>query len=391
MALTTAYITLNWSSNYPGQHRVCYRIQGSGSPYTCTTSLTPHPNCPGGALPCSYQISIMVDNETCDVITYEGYVQPICEDETSLANRTTFVVSFIPSPACKRWELLCASGSVQGATVTNPGSGYNPLSAPTVTITGGGGSGATATAIVGQGIIGSTSITTGGVGYTNGSYTNVPLIGGTGTGGTVDVTVTGGVITAVTLNTAGTGYQNATNLAPDPSVVGTPGTPGEIAIVTNYGIITGITMGTTGSGYTSTPTVTIAAPVSGVTALATAVLTICAGQLGRECPDVITEYRYPSLSVGESIALCSETAPTPPTPYTVTQVGSCLCNCESATIAAVGGDITVTYYNCTTSELTTTTVLEDSDITVCAVVGSLVVVETSGTADITPLGNCTGE
>ena len=169
MAAQPAQITLNWISNTPGTHRVCYRIGGTG-PYTCTVASpgTPaHPSCPGGGLPCSYVLDIMVDNETCDVVAYDGYVQPTCEDLESLANRTPWNVNFTPDPACDRWEVTCEQNGVGAINIIGAGSGYTPGSNPTVTITGTG-TGATALATVdGTGTVVSIGIIAQGSGYTS--------------------------------------------------------------------------------------------------------------------------------------------------------------------------------------------------------------------------------
>ncbi|TXG78746.1 hypothetical protein E6Q11_00410 [Candidatus Dojkabacteria bacterium] len=391
MAAIPAFITLTWISNYAGQHRVCGRVQGSGGPYTCTTALTPHPNCPGGGSPCAYQIPITVDNETCDTVTYEGYVQPTCEDESSLANRTPFVVSFIPSPACKRWELLCASGSVNTLLLTGAGSGYNPLSPPLVTIGGGGGVGATASAQVGQGLIQFLAIGNAGAGYTDGAYVNVPLIGGSGSAGTADITIVGGIITIIAVNNAGTGYQDTDVLAPDTAFVGVPGTPAQLNPTTDYGTITGLTLITAGSGFTAVPAVVIA-PSAGVTATASATLTDCPSQFGMKCPNVVTAVQYAPVAVGDLIALCAENAPVAPAPYTVTESGNCLCDCTTVQVSVVGGTVDVIWQDCIKKEMGgPTKIFPDSPLNFCAVNGSWELQNNTGIVSINILGACTGE
>jgi hypothetical protein len=110
----------------------------------------------------------MIDNETCDVVDYDGYVQPTCEPLESTANRTPFAVSFTPDPACNRWEVLCASQGLDAILVVGGGSGYTPGSNPAVTIIGGGGAGATATATVdGTGAVVSIVVDSAGSGYTS--------------------------------------------------------------------------------------------------------------------------------------------------------------------------------------------------------------------------------
>ena len=180
MAAIPATISLNWISNFAGPHRVCYRIVGQPT-YTCTVptpGIPTHPNCPGGGGACGYIINIMVDQETCDTINYEGYVQPTCEDEASLANRTPFNVAFVPSPACLRWEARCATGGVDEILIIGGGSGYTPGSNPTVTIVGDGvGAAATAT------VDGTGSVVSIVVDIPGGGYTTPPTILIAGPGG----------------------------------------------------------------------------------------------------------------------------------------------------------------------------------------------------------------
>lgn len=292
MAAIPAQIALNWISNYNGPHRVCYRIGSTGS-YTCTVFApgTPtHPNCPGGGLPCSYNIDITVDQETCDTVTYEGYVQPTCEERDSLANRTPFSVSFVPNPACKRYEVLCASNGVLAINIVGGGSGYTPGSNPAVTITGDGVS-ATATA-------------------------------------TVD----------------------------------------------GSGVVTSIVVDTPGSGYTFPPTITIAPPSSGTTATATATLADCTGIVAQDCDGVGPETHYP-VAVGDFVAVCAESLPGGfPDEYTVSENGTCLCDCVNVDINNTGplGDLNVTYVDCLLQTKVSATIPAGNGLSgICIVNGSL--------------------
>lgn len=186
MALVPATIDLNWISNYNGPHRVCYRIVGAPT-YTCTAPGTPgpgfHPLCGGGGIPCSYTIDILVDNETCAQVDYEGYIQAACEDELSLIGRDPFTISFIPDPACNRYEVTCVDSPILNVTLVDGGSGY-----------------------------------------TNGTYPGLASIGGGGTGATFDVTVALGTITVITMITPGSGYTSAPtiDLSSIPYVAGIP-------------------------------------------------------------------------------------------------------------------------------------------------------------------------
>lgn len=191
MALVPATITVNFNANYNGPHRVCYRVVGAPS-YICTVPGTPagapgiHPNC--GTGPCSYTIDILVDNETCDQVDYEGYVQAACEDEASFAGRDPFAISFIPDPACKRYEVACLSSAVLDTTINDGGSGY-----------------------------------------TNGSYLGLPAVGGGGVGATFDITVAGGIITVAAVATPGSGYTSSPVIDLT-SIPFTPGTAADISV-----------------------------------------------------------------------------------------------------------------------------------------------------------------
>ena len=124
----------------------------------------------------------MVDDETCETIMYEGYVQPACEEEASAVGQIPFAVSFVPSPACKKYTVTCDSSGVESNTIDDAGSGY-----------------------------------------TNGAYPGLPYIGGGGSGATADVTVAGGIITVAAVATPGSGY-TSTPVLDISSIPFTPGT-----------------------------------------------------------------------------------------------------------------------------------------------------------------------
>lgn len=186
MALVPAIITVNWISNYSGPHRVCYRVVGDPV-YICTAPGTPGPGfnpvCLGAGNPCSYDIDIMVDNETCTPVAYEGYVQAICNAEASLVGRVPFTISFTPAPACKKYTITCDSSPVGDATIDGSGSGY-----------------------------------------TDGIYT-CPVVGD-GVGGEYDITVTGGLVTDIIVSDPGNGYTTP----PTVDISSIPHTPGPVAI-----------------------------------------------------------------------------------------------------------------------------------------------------------------
>jgi FtsP/CotA-like multicopper oxidase with cupredoxin domain len=157
------------------------------------------------------------------------------------------------------------SGSLSGAAITSGGSGFT--SAPTVTIIGDG-AGATATAVIGGGIS-QIYPTNGGSGYTAPPAVTITSSNGPGTGATAVATIEG-YVDGITVNNGGTGYEQL-----NPPVVTVSGGGGigaeATAVVDATGVVTAINV-TPGVNYTTTPTVTIAPPVSGTTATATATL-----------------------------------------------------------------------------------------------------------------------
>lgn len=104
MALVPATITVNFTSNYTGDHRVCYRLGGVG-PYDCTTIVT----CLGGGTPCSTTINVTVDDESCDDYVYDGYVQAVCEEEASLIGRVAWIATYTPTNACFSVAFTCVA------------------------------------------------------------------------------------------------------------------------------------------------------------------------------------------------------------------------------------------------------------------------------------------
>tara|TARA_R110002126_G_scaffold147158_1_gene293182 strand:- start:2693 stop:3589 length:897 start_codon:yes stop_codon:yes gene_type:complete len=158
MALVPATFEVDFTSQYSGNHRICWRL--STDPpgvYDCTTVIY----CASGNT-CNHIFNTMVDNETCVNVTYEGYVQPTCFDAISLDGRIPFSSEFIPDPLCKKWTITCNDGPVEAVNVQNGGSGYT-VSFPVVI--NGAGTGATATANVAGGVVVSITLDTPGSGY----------------------------------------------------------------------------------------------------------------------------------------------------------------------------------------------------------------------------------
>lgn len=382
MALVPATLTINFTSNYAGPHRVCYRLNGTGA-YDCTTVVT----CTGGGAICSATINIMVDNETCDPVEYDGYVQATCEDIGSMVGRVPFVVTFTPNPTCKGYTISCESVSVEGFTISNNGSGYNPAIPPVVTVAAGPGVGATALATVSDNGILTANTTNAGAGYIDGTYTLVPAqtITGVGAGALFTVIVFGGVITgafpATPLN-GGSDYVIGDTYNFNAANLGGAGAGCLFTVLTvDYGRVIDIVVATGGSGYVTAPAVTVAAPGAGVTALATSILGDCATyNAGNNCDG--TPKANITLALGDSTIVCAPIvppAPENPTSGISIVQDACCYDCTSYTVVLADGDQSrVIYTDCTTRNQVKALLTGPFNSTVCMVTGSLLVQYISG-------------
>lgn len=311
MATITATITVDFVANYAGTHRVCWRIQGSGDPYDCSTEVS----CVGGGTVCQAIIEADVNDTSCDgEVIFEGYTQAACEDVASINGRDSWTASFTPTVVCRRYEVTCENSVIEALTVTSVGSNYNPAALPTVTITGDG-AGATADAVVADDSV--TSVTLGalpgGSGYGDGVYVDHPVTGGTGTGMLISFTVVGGEVVSVEGTSSvseggdgGSGYTASDVLQPDPA--GPAGAPGVAYTFTvdavQTGQVTSLTLTAAGSGY-STAGVIIDPPGGGETATATATIAVCGvrDDIGPDC-DGGEEVSLEGMEVGTTFAVC---------------------------------------------------------------------------------------
>jgi len=399
MALVPAVLSLNWISNYGGPHRVCYRIVGAPT-YICTVPGTPgpgfHPVCAGAGAPCSYDIDIMVDNETCDQVDYEIYVQPACEDEVSVVGRIPLALSFIPDPACNRYNVLCGAVAIDSIGVTAPGAGYT-IGVYPAPIVGGGGAGATAEAVV----TGTRDVISflgdgAGVGYNDGIYGNAAMdnIIGAGAGLEMNLTIVAGVITIATLAAGGSGYFTGDTVKANEGIVGIPGTP-EVYTLTadDTGTVTAINLLTPGADYTSIPAVDLSGLPVGVGAVGLAALAPCGALTVYDCSGVTLTILPPgTFNIGEGMDMCGSALPTVPSDYSIVEDGNCLCNCEITDIGNSGPDglVSYTYIACNgavvSGTLGTLVYLGDT----CMVAGSLIVtgITLLAVADVTVGAAC---
>ena len=416
MATVPATITINFTSNYVGCHRLFWRKTPSGA-YTGPIEATPP--CTGNGDPCSITFTDIVDTEACVPVDYNGYVQACCEDVASPLGRIAWTLTYTPSPTCLPITITCNAVGVAGFTITNPGNGYVGTEDPNVTITGGGGLGATGTINIGTGDLTDIMVNTQGVGP------NVPAASYPGVTGTNFTTAVPGVFTVVvnatTLNTGVFTYVNAVTLVSattttqwtvgdtfkiDPSAIGN--VVGFVAEVTgtDLGQITSITLGTSGSGYTSQPSVTIDSPDGGspIQATAEAIMGPCpdAFVIGPNC-DGDDYSAFPiSPELGQAFDLCFQggaiSSGSLPGEYTsAVNATGCCTECVSITIFnGSASSVDLSYLDCNTLSLTkgdvqSITIGAGATEQVCCVVknswaltASDSVVITEGTCDCTP-------
>jgi len=368
MAPVPASLTVNFTAQTIGTHRVCYRTATSG-PYTCVTT-----EC-GSIGPCSAILPIYVDDQTCTAVTYYVYIQAACEDPTSNQGRLAINYTFTPSPACKAYTLVCDSLPISAINVLVAGSGY--VSTPLVSIVGPGGA-ATADALVGQGAILSTLTLNPGTGYNDGTYGAVPFTNGSGMNGAASVVVSGGVVTSVVITNAGVSYLDSDPLSLDATLMGgsTPSVAVLLRPTTDFRTIKSIYNIVTTIPFTSTPSVVITGG-GGINATAQAVLAPCPAITLVGCSGDSVSIPSATLTQGESVVVCDFSSPTVNPAYGVSQSGNCLCSCITATIGVSGtnGAQARYYYNkCNGAPATGILTVNGSPSSVvdCIVPGSLV-------------------
>jgi phage tail sheath protein FI len=197
-----------------------------------------------------------------------------------------------------RNAVVTQTGIVTAVTVSSGGSGYE--STPTVTFSNpqtADGVTATGTAVMSGGSVTGIPIISGGSGYTSATVSiGAPQVAG-GTQATATATVVDGSVTEITITNGGSGYTSAPTVTI--SGDGTNAIVGTVTISTSS--VTSITIVNAGSGYTSAPTVTISAPVSGVTATATATITVGGIKINNS-DDYLQNYSGGAGLVGEFAA-----------------------------------------------------------------------------------------
>ena len=131
--LTSATITVDFLANYAGQHRACWRVQGSGNPYVCTNLVT----CVGGGNPCQALINVMVETESCDDVIFEGYIQAACQPEGSSIDQVPFEVTYTPIPTCNMYTLTNNTGDTYNFTSSDLGVNCDGTTRPALSLADG--------------------------------------------------------------------------------------------------------------------------------------------------------------------------------------------------------------------------------------------------------------
>jgi len=382
MTPVTGALTINWVNQYVGLHRVCYRLGGSGA-FTCISVNSPNP--PGSAN--TTIIPVLVDNESCDVLTWEVYVQAECEDILSTDGRVYVNPSptFTPTPTCLPQTLTCTDVPVASYTITNDGrdnaDGGQYDGSETADIGGVPGFAIT----VGVGDPNDTFITAPGAGGTDAVYPAVPAnnIVGAGVGATFEVTITGGVVSAVVSDVAGSGY-----LAGDTfnfvggGVTGLDGSEIITVIESDLGVVLSITGPAT--LYTTAPVVVIDPPSlgPGTNAEAIAVLGNCPDgwDVGQNCDgtDYFGGAPFPTeVAQGITFDICYTDGTYNGADdlgtygFTLTNSANCCYDCVDILIENDSGEtVNYSYVDCATKEIQTASLADAANINIACVVNN---------------------
>jgi len=363
MPANNAQLTVNFTSQTLGDHRVCWRIQGVGA-YDCTTII----NCPVGVT-CDAMIGLYVNPEECEDTVIEGYVQPLCNDVISLTGRIPFTATLVANPTCISYQVTCNSVELERIDVISPGINYTAGATLALTVDGS----ATAECTVGLGEIYDYNILTAGTLYLPGDVVNV-IDSGAGAGATIQVLTVGGSGEILTLDliAVGTAYSGPSVS----SITSASGVGATISLSTDYGIISGTNVLIPGSGYNSVPSVSITTPGSGLGAQFLAVLKTCSDFIGTYC-DGTLDNKIPSPPLGVATTFCLQAAPTVFETYSVDQAGCCSADCWTYTFehnSSTDGPVDFKWTECGGLQ-NVVTLNNGENLEVCAVDGSPYIVD----------------
>ena len=398
MALVTATITVDFTANYAGAHRVCWTIQGSGNPYDCTTVV----NCVGGGTTCQAIFTADVNTTSCDgTVTFEGYVQAACEDISSLNGRLPFTVDFVPNPICNRVEVTCAYGEIQAIQINAGGQEF--MLGDSVQIIRNGGDTQVDNAIisinaVGDGIINSISgLISAGLGYLATEIITVNDLGGGGTLATITIDSVGGSgeVLTYTLTTNGSDYVGPFSFSGGSGA----GVIFDIQAGVDYdvyGSILSFTI-TDGGAYDIVPTINILTG-TGSGFNGTVLLSNCAtwNDIGLDCDGNLV-FLTGGVAHGETVAICLDDNLWGPLPTGYTAVESGCCIPEDTVVTPIcvdyhienlsGGPVNVSYTGCN-GIFFTANVANGATVPVCAIIDGVLDPQVSGVTITTSFAAC---
>jgi len=351
MAVEFIDITIDFTAAVAGCHRCGFRKVGDPTYDTSTEVIC------AGVGPCTILVTSTINTTSCDgIVDFEGYIQPCCEDVTSLAERTAWGVTYTPTVACDRVEITMDDATVTGITIKDPGYLYEIVNPLVITRQPGDLYVIDAVAniaTIGDGVMGATlpAISSPGLGYTSGDILDVIQVPVT-TGTTAQYRVIGAVggggeVLTIALITAGSEYYDEGTF----TFSGGTGAGVDLDIVSiqnnglqynRYGAIltTAVTVNgqysiqpimtiTTGSGLNGDLSADTHSPTTPI--WATAVNDCTAGAI------TITNL---TLADTPFAICCDPLAPTPPvgSGYIVTPGGCCI-NADTTTTACTTVDI----------------------------------------------------
>ena len=398
----TVNVTLqvDFTSQYPGDHRVCWRIQGSGDPYDCSNVIT----CLGNGNACTTSIPIELESNYCGPYTIEGYVQATCISSDSAAGRIGFTAVYNNTGDCISYKIECTSVSLEKIEISSYGSGFDPLDpAPTVTIDGN----ATGVAVIADTNDGikTASINNPGSGYFSGGSGKAlditAVTAGPGINARFDVTVLAGEVVEIAVRNGGTLWSLIDQFSFNNADLGGTGAGflGDVDSLTVIGEIKEVQLSFVGSGYTSIPTVTVDPLGFTDPPVVVAVLAKCPvlteAMLGPNC-DLTSRADTVQIPLNSTLTVCNGTPPPGgyPAGYTETQSGCCY-DCTSYTVEALAGSplngwADVYYIDCFTLELTHFEIggAAPGTNTFCAVTDSVLVIVNANPVTLTDNGDC---
>lgn len=340
-----ATITLNYTANYGGNHRICYRRVGTTN-YCClnqvVTAVGPQTFTIDFSVPADYcfgtpeEVAVPVETD-CGPYQYEGYIQPICEPLGSELSRTPFTTNFTQDPSCLSYSVECTTTDVASISLGFAGEGY--LSIPTISFTGGPcGVSSAATVNTMEAFNVQQSFPNTSTGYA--PLDVLTIVGGVGTAITIQVDTVdgGGKITDFTVLNAGsyTVLPGTTGVTTTVAPAGGTGATFEI----NYQIQS-ITVGTLGTGCSAPVFANVVGGSPEVAATVEVVMDPCPTFTSPSCGAT----QNIEGEIGVSTIFCDSALPVLDPAYNVLPVATC-CNCNRVTATITGdlGEVLPYYY-----------------------------------------------